>query len=260
MTYKIKLPEFEGPFDLLLFFIERDELDIYDIPISSITNDFLEYLRQMEELNIDTASEFILVASTLMRIKAKMLLPRKELDEEGNEIDPRTELVERLLEYRRYKDVLEELRKLEETRAAMRHRGNVVDEMQQVASSALADAELENLSLFRLLQAYERVMSTFEFRMEKTVHTVVHFHYTIEERRDFLLKNLNSKKKLSFNTIFSTCENRLHAIFTFLAILDLMQQELITLIDGEEEFNDFELKAVDPLTQQEEELIEEEEE
>lgn len=244
MTYKIKLPEFEGPFDLLLFFIERDELDIYDIPISSITNDFLEYLRQMEELNIDTASEFILVASTLMRIKAKMLLPRKELDEEGNEIDPRQELVERLLEYRRYKEVLEELRRLEQTRAAMTHRGNVLDEMQQVASVALADAELENLSLFRLLQAYERVMSTFEFRMEKTVHTVVHFHYTIEERRDYLLNNLKIKKNLSFKSIFNSCENRLHAIFTFLAILDLMQQEQVLFVEGKGGFNDFSLSAV----------------
>lgn len=243
MTYKIKLPEFEGPFDLLLFFIERDELDIYDIPISSITNDFLEYLREMEELNIDTASEFILVASTLMRIKAKMLLPRKELDDEGNEIDPRKELVERLLEYRRYKEVLVELRKMEATRAARTHRGNIVDEIQQMTSAALADAELENLSLFRLLQAYERVLSTFEFRTEKTVHTVVHFHYTIEERRDFLLNNLNTKQKLSFKGIFSACENRLHAIFTFLAILDLMQQELIIFVEGAGGFNDFEIKA-----------------
>ncbi|BDS12040.1 segregation and condensation protein A [Aureispira anguillae] len=259
MTYKIKLPEFEGPFDLLLFFIERDELDIYDIPISSITNDFLEYLREMEELNIDTASEFILVASTLMRIKAKMLLPRKELDEEGNEIDPRAELVERLLEYRRYKEVLEELRTLEATRAAMAHRGNVVDEVQQVATAALADAELENLSLFRLLQAYERIMSTFEFRMEKTIHTVVHFHYTIEERRDFLLNSLNSKKKMTFKGIFSACENRLHAIFTFLAILDLMQQERIIFVEGAGGFNDFELKAVESMEDQVEPLDQKEE-
>ena len=83
MTYTIKIQQFEGPFDLLLFFIERDELDIYDIPISKITDDFLSYVREMESMNIDLASEFILVAATLMRIKAKMLLPRKELDEQG---------------------------------------------------------------------------------------------------------------------------------------------------------------------------------
>ena len=91
-TYTIKLQQFEGPFDLLLFFIERDELDIYDIPIAKITEDFLEYVRHIESLNLDLASEFILVAATLIRIKAKMLLPRKELDENNQEIDPRKEL------------------------------------------------------------------------------------------------------------------------------------------------------------------------
>lgn len=240
MTYKIKLPEFEGPFDLLLFFIERDELDIYDIPISTITNDFLSYLKQIEELNIDTASEFILVASSLMRIKAKMLLPRKEVDEEGNEIDPRKELVERLLEYRRYKEVLEELRTLEDQRMAMLERGNIVDELQVIANQALADAELENLSLFNLLKAYEAVMSNFEFRMEKTVHTVVHYNYSIEEQRDFLLKSLKTNKKLGFKGIFDSCRDRLQAIFTFLAILELMQQELVIFVEGNG-VNDFEL-------------------
>jgi len=116
-TYTIKLPQFEGPFDLLLFFIERDELDINDIPIAKITDDFLTYIHQAEEMNIDLASEFVLVAATLCRIKAKMLIPRKEVDEEGNEIDPREELVQRLLEYKRYKSVLADMRKLEEQRS-----------------------------------------------------------------------------------------------------------------------------------------------
>lgn len=99
-SYTIKIQQFEGPFDLLLFFIERDELDINDIPIAKITNDFLDYIRHLEALDIDIASEFILVAATLMRIKAKMLIPRKELDEEGNEIDPREELTQKLIEYK----------------------------------------------------------------------------------------------------------------------------------------------------------------
>src|SRR6478752_7894928 len=92
-NFEVKLPLFEGPFDLLLFFIERDELDIYDIPISKITNDFLDYIHHLETLNVELASEFILVAATLMRIKSKMLRPRPQLDEAGNEIDPRDELV-----------------------------------------------------------------------------------------------------------------------------------------------------------------------
>src|ERR1700677_72511 len=103
-SYQIKLPQFEGPFDLLLFFIERDELDIYNIPITKITNDCLVFIHQTEKLNIELSSEFILFVSTLMRIKAKMLIPRKEIDAEGNEIDPRQELINKILEYKRFKE------------------------------------------------------------------------------------------------------------------------------------------------------------
>ena len=115
-TYTIRLPQFEGPFDLLLFFIERDELDIYNIPISRITDDFLSYIHALEDLDVDLASEFILVAAQLMSIKARMLLPRKQVDETGEEIDPRQELVDRLLEYKQYKAILDDMRQLEEER------------------------------------------------------------------------------------------------------------------------------------------------
>ena len=116
MSYEIKIPLFEGPFDLLLFFIERDELDIMDIPISEITNDFFEYISDLEKMNIEVASEFIVVAATLMRIKSRMLLPRLSVDEEGNEIDPREELVEHLIEYKKYNSVIDDFSKLEEHR------------------------------------------------------------------------------------------------------------------------------------------------
>ena len=125
MSYEIKLPLFEGPFDLLLFFIERDEIDIMDIPISKITNDFFEYISDLESMNIEVASEFIVVAATLMRIKSKMLLPRLSLDEVGNEIDPREELVEHLIEYKKYKSVISEFSDLEDSRLSKKIRGNL---------------------------------------------------------------------------------------------------------------------------------------
>ena len=115
-SYQIKLPQFEGPFDLLLFFIERDELDIYNIPITRITNDFLDYIHQQDSLNIELSSEFILFISTLMRIKAKMLLPRKEVDASGNEIDPRQELVNKILEYKKFKEASAEMAEMEAIR------------------------------------------------------------------------------------------------------------------------------------------------
>ena len=118
-TYQIKLPQFEGPFDLLLFFIERDELDIYNIPINKITKDFLEFIHHSEKLNIELSSEFILFIATLMRIKAKMLLPRREMDVHGNEIDPRQELVDKILEYKRYKEVSAKMVEMETLRMMM---------------------------------------------------------------------------------------------------------------------------------------------
>ena len=233
MTYTIKLKQFEGPFDLLLYFIKRDELDIYDIPIASITEDFLTYIRNMEALNIDLASEFILVAATLMRIKAKMLLPRKELDEEGNEIDPRQELVNRLLEYKRYKEVLEDLRKLEKERGQRAARGNISDELQEMANRALSDAELESLTLYRLMKAFDRLMDEWKRQKIRNVHTVFRYQYTVEEQSERIHSLLHTKKSASFEDAFSVCENRIHAIVTFLALLEMANQHEIEITQGE---------------------------
>ncbi|MEO0332075.1 MAG: segregation/condensation protein A, partial [Bacteroidota bacterium] len=154
MSFEIKLPLFEGPFDLLLFFIERDELDIHDIPISTITNDFLNYLHELEQMNIEVASEFILVAATLMRIKAKMLLPRPVLNEEGEEVDPREELVKHLLEYKKYKSVVQELAAMEEERMQKYERGNVVKELKTLAQEQQVETELQHVDLYKLLKVY----------------------------------------------------------------------------------------------------------
>lgn len=233
-SYNIKLPQFEGPFDLLLFFIERDELDIYDIPISTITDDFLEYIRQMKQMNIDLASEFILVAATLCRIKAKMLIPRKPVDEEGNELDPREELVSRLLEYKRYKSVLEELREMEETRANREVRGNIVGELKQIATKALVDVELESVTLFKLLKAYERLLTKLEDRSKQvTVHRIMQYDYSIQGQQNFIFTKIKKGQKVKFEAIFGACENRIHAIVTFLALLELLNLFKVGLTQGE---------------------------
>jgi segregation and condensation protein A len=233
-TFTIKLPAFEGPFDLLLFFIERDELDIYNIPIARITDDFLGYMHQMDELSMDIASEFIVVAATLMRIKAKMLLPRKQVDEEGNEIDPRRELVDRLLEYKRYKSVLEDLRRLEEVRAFMNPRGYASAELRQLSQQALAEAELESISLYKLLRVFERLVAKFdEAQKTKRVHTVYNFTYTIQEQREYLVGKLKKGEKRDFEEIFLALDNRIHAVVTFLALLELLNAQEVVLIQGE---------------------------
>ena len=232
-TYTIKLEQFEGPFDLLLFFIERDELDIYDIPISKITNDFLTYIKQMERMNIDLASEFIVVAATLCRIKAKLLLPRKDVDEEGNEIDPREELVQRLLEYKRYKSILEDMRQLEKRRSEQQLRGYASKELQKIANKALVDVELESLTLFRLLKAFERVMDRFEAKNPQQIHEIVQFSYTIEDERSFITKLVTNGRKAQFVDVFGHCKNRIHAVTTFLALLEMINMQLIRVISSE---------------------------
>ncbi|MEM9527801.1 MAG: segregation/condensation protein A [Bacteroidota bacterium] len=237
-SYTIKLPQFEGPFDLLLFFIERDELDIYDIPIATVTDDFLDYMRQAERMDIDLASEFVLVAATLCRIKAKMLIPRKPVDEEGNEIDPREELVARLLEYKRYKSVLEELRQLETERGMRNYRGNVTAELAQIATRALVDVELESVTLFKLLKAYERMLTKLEEANNRpVVHEIAQFNYTVEEQQVRIMDLIGAvqfgKPRPSFLDIFSICKTRIHAIVTFLGLLELLNARSIRLIPGE---------------------------
>jgi len=248
LSYQIRLPQFEGPFDLLLFFIERDELDIYDIPISQVTNDFLAYMRAAERMDIDLASEFVLVAATLCRIKAKMLIPRKPVDDEGNEIDPREELVSRLLEYKRYKSVLKELRGLETQRGLRSYRGNITDELDQLATKALVDVELESVTLFKLLRAYERMLTRLEeANFKPVVHEVAQFAHTIEEEQDRILEAVRRGpagqwRRASFEDIFGNCHSRLHAIITFLGLLELLNAYQVRLLPGVG-LNDFWLEA-----------------
>ncbi len=231
--YQIKLPEFEGPFDLLLFFIERDELDIYNINITKIINDFLDHIHSQEKLNIELSSEFILFVSTLMRIKARLLLPRKEIDAEGNEIDPRQEFVDKILEYKRFKEVAAEMAEMEAMRMLMIKRGNLQKELIAIGEESGEGTEIQNITLFKLMKAFEKVMTRVHERQNKPVHTVVKYNYTVEESKDYMLSTVEREKTVSFEKIFEVCEDRIHAIFLFLSILELSQQKFIKLILGE---------------------------
>ncbi|MBS1933060.1 MAG: segregation/condensation protein A [Bacteroidetes bacterium] len=233
ISYQIKLAQFEGPFDLLLFFIERDELDIYNVPISKIITDFLDYIHQQESLNIELSSEFILFVSTLMRIKAKMLLPRKELDEQGNEIDPRQELIDKLLEYKRYKEAAARMAEMEAIRMLMVRRGNLQKDISAIGEESGEGTEIQTITLFKLMKAFERVIQRVQERNNKPVHTVVQYNYTMEESRDQMLNTVQRERTVSFEKIFDVCENRIHAIFLFLSLLELVQQKYMTIIIGE---------------------------
>jgi segregation and condensation protein A len=252
-TYQIKLDQFEGPFDLLLFFIERDELDIYNIPITRITNDFLDFIHQSGKLNIELSSEFILFISTLMRIKAKMLIPRKEIDEQGNEIDPRQELINKILEYKKFKEASLKMAQMEEVRMLMIRRGNLQKELSQIGEEAGEGTEIQAVTLFKLMKAFEKVAQRLHERNNKPVHTVVQYNYTMEGSREYMLETCRKEKNVSFEKIFEVCENRIHAIFLFLGMLELVQQKYLMIVTGEGRNNfivEFNENRVDELDSQ----------
>jgi len=231
--YQIKLPQFEGPFDLLLFFIERDELDIYDIPITKIIKDFLAYIHLQEKLNIELSSEFILLVSTLMRIKAKMLLPRKEIDAQGNEIDPRQELIDKILEYKKFKEAAVQMADMEAMRMLMMRRGNLQKELALIGEEASEGTEIQTVTLFKLMKAFEKVMQRVHDRNNKPVHTVVPYNYTMEGTRESMMHLVQTQKTVSFEKVFEECQDRIHAIFLFLSLLELAQQKYMGIIVGE---------------------------
>lgn len=230
----------------MLFFIERDELDIYDIPISKITNDFLDYLHHLEQMEIEVASEFILFAATLMKIKSRMLLPRPELNEKGEEIDPREELIRNLLEYKKYKSVVAELSALEESRLAKEKRGNIAAELKALSKIDDVDAELQDVDLYKLLKVFQKCMAKMSARTEETKHTVIQYPYTIEQQKDFVLEKISFKRKVPFTDFISYKPDKIFVIYTFLAILELLQLSEVTIIIGEG-YNNFWVEKTEPI-------------
>ncbi|MEO8473733.1 MAG: segregation/condensation protein A [Chryseolinea sp.] len=249
-NFEVKLPLFEGPFDLLLFFIERDELDIYDIPISKITNDFLDYVRAMEEFNIEVASEFILVAATLMRIKSKMLLPRPQIDEQGNEVDPRDELVRHLLEYKKYKSVIDNFHKMEEVELLKEKRGNLMKELKALAEITNVEAELQDVTIFKLMTIFEKILKRHDAEKNKPVHQVIQYPYTVEEQKKYIVDMLSTKETVAFTEVLESFPTRIGLIFNFLAILEMLAYQVLTIQVGEG-FSNFWISKAETATVQE---------
>ena len=237
-SYKVRLDRFEGPLDLLLFFIKRDELDIYDIPILKITQEFLEYMRVLQALDLEVAGEFIVVAAELCQIKAKMLLPREERVEGEEEDDPRADLVRRLLEYRRFKEMSQELGTMSEEQRRVYFRQffkgddkktNVIEEEENL---------LKNVTLFHLLNAFKKAMERAP-RIKRT-HDVEMIPVSVEEQSEIILSTVSLRGELMFTDLFTeyltsgdleelSTAIRLRIAVTFIAILDLVRNRLVAL-------------------------------
>ena len=183
-------------------------------------------------MNIEVASEFIVVAATLMRIKSKMLLPRLSLDEEGNEIDPREELVEHLIEYKKYKSVISEFSDLEDSRLSKKIRGNLESEVGTIAERAKVESELQDIDLYKLLVVFQNVLSKYENEKNKPKHQIFEYPYTITEQKKFLINLLKSKSKISFIRLVEDNPLKILVIYNFLAMLELIQESKIKLSLG----------------------------
>ncbi|MEY2720090.1 MAG: Segregation and condensation protein [Bacteroidota bacterium] len=232
--YSVRLENFEGPLDLLLFFIKRDELDIYDIPIASITQEFLEYVKVLELLDLELAGEFIVMASMLVQIKAQMLLPREEKDGQLpgtiDEDDPRAELVRRLLEYKRYKEATDSLSISAENQKYVLYRQ--IFEAEEI-HAAQSDS-YRNATLFDLLKALKRAIEKAPEKAEP--HVVTRFPITVEEKSDEIMHVLKTKPAARFFELVSGL-TKMHIVVTFLALLELAKLQRI-LVQQDLRFDD----------------------
>lgn len=221
-NYRVNLEVFSGPLDLLLYLIRKEEVDIYDIPIARITQQYLRYIELMQVLNLEIAGEFILMAATLIRIKARLLLPRDESDPEEN--DPREELIMALVEYKKFKEASEILRE-----KALIEEQNYVPERPLGKIESKVDLEPAT-SLFDLLTAFKEVL---EQRREETVHEVIPEEVAIEDRIASIISYLQKRESASFPELFQDVPRKIVAIVTFIALLELVRTRRIRIMQAE---------------------------
>lgn len=235
MSYKIKLEIFEGPLDLLLYLVKKDHLNIYDIPIAKVTQQYLQYIDFMQLLDLNIAGEFLVMAATLMQIKSKMLLPAEEAAAEEEQEDPRAELVKRLLEYERFKQIAETLREKETNQKEVFKRPKTemgVDKEAPEQKEVYFEA-----SIFDLINAFSQALKDIP---KEVFYEVIKDEFTIEEKIHELLHLLLVKSSVRISELFSKAKNKLEIIVTFLAILELVRMKEI-IARQTSQFEDIEL-------------------
>ena len=233
MTYKVKLEVFEGPLDLLLYLIKKEELDIKDIPIAKITDQYLEYLELMQLMDLDIAGEFLVMAATLMHIKSRMLLPPDQLEQEDAEEDPRAELVRRLLEYKKFKEAASQLASMESQQKHLFPRvGSINPEEMTIPKDLLFEA-----NLFDLITAFTKVLKDIP---KDIFHEVVKDEFTVAQKMHDILHMMVEKPSIFFLDLFKTARSKREMITTFLALLELIKQK-VAVVKQAQPFSDIEI-------------------
>jgi len=229
VSYKVKLQTFEGPLDLLLFFIKRDELDIYDIPIAKVTKDFLGYIQMMQELDLEVAGDFIVMVAELMQIKVKMLLPR-ELGEDEEE-DPRAELVRRLLEYKRYKEASTFLATLEYEQTKLFYRQGFHSDPKTISIED-QEASLKDITMFNLIAAFKKVLDNVPKRI---YHDIELSNVTIDDQMSYIADVFREKDEITFFELVSQMAEKIRIIVTIIAMLEMVKNKILGIRPAEYE-------------------------
>lgn len=219
MSYNVKLEVFEGPLDLLLFFIKRDEINIYDIPISYITQEYLDYLDVMKSMNLHLAGEFILTASMLIRIKAQMLLPREQADDDQIVEDPRTELVQMLVEYQKYKEASAVFKNLEGKQSKFYPVKISTENISWDPGLFLADVHLVDLGI-----AFKNLLDSMP---KPSYYEIETYKININQQAQVLRAMFANRKRIKFSAVAGTLKNRIEVVVTFLAILEMVKSQEI---------------------------------
>ena len=242
-TFSVKLPVFEGPFDLLLFLIEQHEIDIHDIPIAEITDHFFNYLQKHPMLPLETAGDFLRVAATLMYIKATILLPTSEARDEEIE-EARETLRSNLLLYQTFKEAAEQLAALFDLRSKQYRRGNSPDLFSSLEEQYTAERSLKDVSLYHLLHAYQRLWKRYTSTNKEKSHAISLFPYTVVQQKQTILQKLSMQSSFHFMELVEKVEQQhMYMIINFLALLELWQSKEIT-IEGGGQPNEFWIKPI----------------
>ncbi|MDO4622602.1 MAG: segregation/condensation protein A [Eubacteriales bacterium] len=226
MAIPVNLEAYQGPLDVLLNLIEKNKIDIYDIPIAMITDQYLDYVRAMDKEDMDITSEFMVMAATLIDIKCRMLLP-KEVDEEGEEVDPREELVRQLLEYKEYKEISRQLREyLENAGDVVTRKTQLPPEVVKYRPEVKIEDLLKNVTLERLHEIYEFVLKRQEDKIDPIRSKFGHIErdeVSLADKLDFVEIMVRKKRKVSFRSLLKEQHSKMQVVVTFLAVLELMK-------------------------------------
>ena len=233
--FNVKLENFEGPLDLLLYFIKRDKIDIYDIPISKITSEYIDVINTAKKLDVSIAGEFLFMASLLLRLKTRMLLPRQQ-DEEGLDIDdPRISLVDQLLQYKNFKTIAHQLKEINEENQDLFYRPNDKIPFQKRLNPA---DFLNEVSLFDISKIFQAAIDNAS---EDKPFTLVREMISLQEQKQFIVSNFKNKKTISLASLIKKLESKLEIIVTFLAVLDMIKESEL-ICKQKNTFEDIEIK------------------